>query len=136
MYLAGEMVAIKTLSSTGFHSIAEVEQVQEEMHVLAQLKHPNIIHLYDSMQSADHSWLLVMEYASGGTLTDYLAKQVCCPDHCATGALLGAQHRNAIMQPICSLLMEAHPVPTLSELDLYSHCLYAAPQYASSKQAL
>ena len=70
------MVAIKTLASTGFHSIAEVEQVQEEMHVLAQLKHPAIIHLYDSMQTPDHSWLLVMEYASGGTLTNYLAKQV------------------------------------------------------------
>lgn len=83
---AGEMVAIKTLSSTGFHSIAEVEQVQEEMHVLAQLKHPNIIHLTDSMQAPDHSWLLVMEYASGGTLTGYLKKRVCslhtCPPFC------------------------------------------------------
>ena len=76
MWPAGELVAIKTLASTGFHSIAEVEQVQEEMHVLAQLKHPNIIHLLDSMQSPDHSWLLVMEYASGGTLTNYLLKQV------------------------------------------------------------
>ena len=72
----GDLVAIKTLASTGFHTIAEVEQVQEEMHVLAQLKHPNIIHLLDSMQSPDHSWLLVMEYASGGTLTNYLRKQV------------------------------------------------------------
>lgn len=69
-------MAIKRLSSTGFRSIAEVEQVQEEMHVLSQLKHPHIIELYDSIKSPDHSWLLVMEYAAGGTLADCQAKQV------------------------------------------------------------
>ncbi|KAK9797369.1 hypothetical protein WJX73_005899 [Symbiochloris irregularis] len=70
-----ELVAVKTLPSTGFRSIAEVEQVQEEMHVLGQLKHPNIIRLLDAIQAPDHSWLLVMEYASGGSLTQYMAKQ-------------------------------------------------------------
>lgn len=42
---ADEILAIKAVDASRFRSITEVEQVQEETHVLSGLKHPNIIRL-------------------------------------------------------------------------------------------
>ncbi|KAJ9505740.1 hypothetical protein QJQ45_029260 [Haematococcus lacustris] len=42
-----ELVAIKSVDASKFRSISEIEQIQEEMNVLASLKHPNIIKLVE-----------------------------------------------------------------------------------------
>ncbi len=42
-----ELVAVKSVDATRFRSIAEIEQIQEEMAVLSSLRHPNIIRLLD-----------------------------------------------------------------------------------------
>ena len=42
---AGETVAIKSVDASSFRSIAQIDQVQDEISVLSGLKHPNIIRL-------------------------------------------------------------------------------------------
>lgn len=71
---AGELVAVKAVDATRFHSISEIEQVQEEMAVLAQLRHPNIIRLQEVV-FAGGCFYFMMEYASGGSLAGHLAAQ-------------------------------------------------------------
>lgn len=70
----GELVAVKAVDATRFHSISEIEQVQEEMAVLAQLRHPNIIRLQEVV-FAGGCFYFMMEYASGGSLAGHLAAQ-------------------------------------------------------------
>lgn len=66
-----ELVAVKILDATRFRSISEIEQVQEEMSVLSQLKHPHIIRLYEVLFIAN-VFYLVMEFGSGGSLMSYV----------------------------------------------------------------
>jgi serine/threonine protein kinase len=54
-----------------FRSISEIEQMQEEMSVLAGLKHPNIIRLHD-VSFTNNVFYMVMELGTGGTLMDYI----------------------------------------------------------------
>lgn len=42
---AGDTVAIKSVDASSFRSIAQIDQVQDEISVLSGLKHPNIIRL-------------------------------------------------------------------------------------------
>jgi serine/threonine protein kinase len=67
-------VAVKAVDATRFRSISEIEQVQEEMAVLAQLRHPNIIKLHE-VAFAGGCFYFVMEYASGGSLAASMAGQ-------------------------------------------------------------
>ncbi|KAL6756210.1 kinase-like domain-containing protein [Haematococcus lacustris] len=66
-----ELVAIKSVDASKFRSISEIEQIQEEMNVLASLKHPNIIKLVEVHFSAS-VFFLIMEFASGGSLVQYI----------------------------------------------------------------
>lgn len=71
---ADELVAIKAVDATRFRSITEIEQVQEEMAVLATLKHPNIIRLLE-VHFVNSCFYFVMEYASGGSMVRYIYSQ-------------------------------------------------------------
>jgi serine/threonine protein kinase len=71
---ADELVAVKAVDATRFCSIGEIQQVQEEMAVLAQMRHPNIIRLHEVV-FVGGCFYFVMEYASGGSLAGYLARQ-------------------------------------------------------------
>ena len=52
-------------------------QVQDEIRVLATLKHANIIRLLESTQDpGGGGWLLIMEYAKTGSLLDYCSALV------------------------------------------------------------
>ena len=55
-------------------SAAERQAAMNEVRVLGMLSHPNIISYYDSFDEDGTLWI-EMEYADGGTLSDYLAKQ-------------------------------------------------------------
>ncbi|KAF6252274.1 AMP-activated protein kinase [Scenedesmus sp. NREL 46B-D3] len=69
-----ELVAVKAVDATRFRSICEIEQVQEEMAVLAQLHHPNIIRLLEVVFTGG-CFFFIMEYASGGSLAAHMAGQ-------------------------------------------------------------
>lgn len=67
----GEKVAVKILEKAKIVQASDMERVNREIKVLKQLKHPNIISLYEIIET-DQEICLVMEYCSGGELFDYI----------------------------------------------------------------
>lgn len=96
---ADELVAVKAVDATRFRSIHEIEQVQEEMAVLAQLKHPNIIRLLE-VHFVGSCFYFVMEYARGGSMVRYLYGQA--------GGRLGEEPARRLFGSILSALEYCH----------------------------
>lgn len=69
--LTGEKVAIKVLEKERIVDIADVERVAREIHILKLIRHPHIIQLYEIIETPRQLYL-IMEYASGGELFDYI----------------------------------------------------------------
>jgi len=67
------LVVLKEISMLDL-SAAERQSSMNEVKVLSMLSHPNIVSYFDSFDEDGTLWI-EMEYADGGTLTDYLAKQ-------------------------------------------------------------
>ena len=76
-------VAVKILEKERIHDVADVERVAREIHILKLIRHPNIIQLYEIIETPKQLYL-IMEYASGGELFDYIVAQgrVKDPDSC------------------------------------------------------
>lgn len=53
--------------------MSDVERVAREIHILKMIRHPNIIQLYEIIETPKQLYL-IMEYASGGELFDYIVK--------------------------------------------------------------
>ncbi len=64
-------VAIKVLREGHFASPAEVARFEREVQILGQLKHPNIVTIYDSGSVAGNAFY-VMDYISGQPLDEYV----------------------------------------------------------------
>jgi 5'-AMP-activated protein kinase catalytic alpha subunit len=71
--LTGEKVAIKVLEKDRICDVPDVERVAREIHILKLIRHPNIIQLYEIIETSKQIYL-IMEYASGGELFDYIVK--------------------------------------------------------------
>mmetsp|Transcript_29035 Transcript_29035/g.51943 ORF Transcript_29035/g.51943 Transcript_29035/m.51943 type:complete len:477 (+) Transcript_29035:2223-3653(+) len=69
--LTGERVAIKVLEKQRILDVSDVERVAREIHILKQIRHPNIIQLYEIIETPKQLYL-IMEYASGGELFDFI----------------------------------------------------------------
>merc|ERR1719253_877840 len=69
--LTGEKVAVKVLEKERIVEVEDVERVAREIHILKLLRHPHVIQLYEIVETARQLYLL-MEYASGGELFDYI----------------------------------------------------------------
>jgi 5'-AMP-activated protein kinase catalytic alpha subunit len=69
--LTGEKVAIKVLEKERIVDIADVERVAREIHILKLIRHPHIIQLYEIIETPRQLYL-IMEFASGGELFDYI----------------------------------------------------------------
>lgn len=54
--------------------ISDIERVSREIHILKLIRHPNLIQLYEIIETPKYLFL-VMEYCSGGELFDYIAEQ-------------------------------------------------------------
>lgn len=48
-----------------------MERVAREIHILKIIRHPNLIQLYEIIETSKQLFL-IMEYASGGELFDYI----------------------------------------------------------------
>jgi len=72
--LTGEKVAIKILEKDRITDVSDVERVAREIHILKLIRHPNIIQLYEIIETPKLLYL-IMEYASGGELFDYIVKK-------------------------------------------------------------
>jgi len=69
--LTGENVAVKILEKERIVDVADVERVAREIHILKLIRHPHIIQLYEIIETPRQLYL-IMEYASGGELFDYI----------------------------------------------------------------
>lgn len=56
-------------------NMADVERVAREIHILKLIRHPSIIQLYEIIETSKELYL-IMEYASGGELFDYIVKNL------------------------------------------------------------
>ncbi|KAK0411353.1 hypothetical protein QR680_005612 [Steinernema hermaphroditum] len=66
----GLEVAIKIIDKTALNP-SSLQKLYREVKIMKQLDHPNIVKLYQVMET-DQTLYLVMEYASGGEVFDYL----------------------------------------------------------------
>ncbi|KAJ3177552.1 MAP/microtubule affinity-regulating kinase 4 [Gaertneriomyces sp. JEL0708] len=67
----GEKVAVKVIEKSQVQSQKQVSRLQREIRFLRLLNHPHIVKVYDVVEHED-SIYIVMEYASGGELFDYI----------------------------------------------------------------
>jgi 5'-AMP-activated protein kinase catalytic alpha subunit len=57
----------------------DIERVNREIKILKRIKHPNIIHLYEIIESKTAIYL-IMEYAAGGELFNYIVDKTRLPE--------------------------------------------------------
>ncbi len=69
--LTDEKVAVKILEKDKIIDAADAERVSREIHILKILRHPIVVQLYEIIES-DKELYLIMEYARGGELFDYI----------------------------------------------------------------
>jgi len=69
--LTGEKVAIKILEKDRVTDVSDVERVAREIHILKIVRHPNLIQLYEIVETTKQLYL-VTEYATGGELYEYI----------------------------------------------------------------
>jgi serine/threonine protein kinase len=62
-----EIRAMKLITKSRFRHIGDLQMIFNEMQTLRNLQHPNVIQLFEVVDTQDHI-CLVMEYASGGEL--------------------------------------------------------------------
>ncbi|KAF8904724.1 kinase-like domain-containing protein [Gymnopilus junonius] len=67
----GEEVAVKLIRRGNVDSTLRMSKVEREIEVLKTLKHPNIVRLYDVIET-DKYIGIILEYASGGELFDHI----------------------------------------------------------------
>lgn len=69
----GQKVAIKMLEKEWIRDISDVERVAWEIHILKVIWHPNLIQLYEIIETSKFLYL-IMEYCAGGELFDLIVK--------------------------------------------------------------
>jgi 5'-AMP-activated protein kinase catalytic alpha subunit len=69
--LTGRYVAIKAINKEYMQDSYSRQKVMQEVYILRKIRHSNIIRLYEVFESSKN-FLLVMEYASGGDLLQYV----------------------------------------------------------------
>jgi len=72
--LTGEPVAIKILEKSRIVDVADVERVSREIHILKLIRHPNIVQLYEIIETTKYLFL-VMEFVMRGELFDYIVQR-------------------------------------------------------------
>jgi serine/threonine protein kinase len=90
-------VAIKVLASYLVEEEGAVKRFRREARLMAKLKHPNIVTVYDVGMGGDHHYF-VMEYLAGDTLAQIIRQRACLPP----GEVL------TILAPLAAALDYAH----------------------------
>ena len=73
-YQIGLKVAIKTIKKAKIETEADLVRIRREIQIMSSVQHPNIIHIYEVFENKE-KMVLVMEYAAGGELYDYLSQR-------------------------------------------------------------
>ena len=72
--ITGEKVAIKILEKNLIKGKSEYKRIEREIKCLKSFNHPNIIQIYEVIENTS-SFYIVMEYAPGGELFNYIIEQ-------------------------------------------------------------
>ena len=64
---------MKILKKSKILDLGDIERVSREIHILKTVQHPHIVQLYEIIETNSNLYL-IMEYASGGELFDYIVK--------------------------------------------------------------
>ncbi|CDW52518.1 protein unc h; protein unc g; protein unc f; prot ein unc d; protein unc b [Trichuris trichiura] len=67
----GEQVAIKIIKKFAIENAQDLLRIKREIRIMSALRHPNIIEIKEVFEN-DEKIVIVMEYASGGELYDYV----------------------------------------------------------------
>jgi serine/threonine protein kinase len=70
----GQEVAIKTIKKCKIETEADLIRIRREVQIMSSVQHPNIIHIYEVFENKE-KMVLVMEFAAGGELYDYLSER-------------------------------------------------------------
>lgn len=70
----GQEVAIKTIKKCKIETEADLIRIRREVQIMSSVQHPNIIHIYEVFENRE-KMVLVMEFAAGGELYDYLSER-------------------------------------------------------------
>ena len=66
-------MAVKVLEKSKIKDRKDVERISREIKILKQLHHPNVVQIYEIIET-DKDLYLVMEYASGGELFELIVQ--------------------------------------------------------------
>ena len=66
-----EKVAIKILDKDKIRDESDIERISREIHILKNLRHKNIVQLYETITSENHIYI-IMEYVDGKDLFQYI----------------------------------------------------------------
>ena len=69
-----QYVAVKILEKKRIKDQSDMLRIKLEIKILKSSKHPNIIELYEIIETEEYIYL-IMEYASGGELFDYIVSK-------------------------------------------------------------
>lgn len=72
--ITGKLVAIKSVKKINLQNEESKKKYENEISILKDLRHPNIIMLYETFEN-DKKIFLVMELCVGGDLLSYLKKR-------------------------------------------------------------
>lgn len=72
--LSGEKIAIKIMEKRRIKKEDDQDRIKREMSILTKVNHPNIIQLYETIET-DHYYYFVMECAEKGELSYYIENQ-------------------------------------------------------------
>jgi 5'-AMP-activated protein kinase catalytic alpha subunit len=70
----GEKVAIKVLDKCKIKDSADIDRIKREIHIMKLLRHPNIVRLYEIIETTKQIYL-IMELCEGGELFDLICKK-------------------------------------------------------------
>ncbi|VDM14473.1 unnamed protein product [Wuchereria bancrofti] len=65
-------VAVKLIKKSAIENKQDLVRIRREIRIMSALNHPNIIQIFEVFENRDKI-ILVMEYASGGELYDYVS---------------------------------------------------------------
>lgn len=71
----GEAAAVKFVPKESFRQFSDLQRVYQEIQALRNLRHPNVIRIFDVADHPD-SICFIMEFAAGGELRGYVERQV------------------------------------------------------------
>lgn len=90
---------MKLIKKSAIENKADLVRIRREIRIMSALNHPNIIQIYEVFENKEKI-ILVMEYASGGELYDFVSGK---------GSLAEAEARR-IFRQITSAVLYCHKV--------------------------